>query len=137
MAVLPLSQRGIDLLISIWFITFFISTSFSDLHNFLASVWGVQVERLEHMDLAYPPKALTWAYFHWARTVDPLLYLNPIWWQAIEWVNLLCLTPFAVIASVAFIKGYHWIRLPAVSLSWEPYSPWHLNTPFYNYNCQR
>lgn len=36
------------------------------------------------MNLAYPPKAITWAYFRWARSVDPLLYLNPVWWQAIE-----------------------------------------------------
>ena len=113
---LPLSKRGIDLLIVAWFVIFFISTSFSDLHNFIASFMGVQVDALEHMNLVYPPKALTWAYFRWARSVDPLLHLNPIWWQAIEWVNMLCLTPFAMIASIAFLRGSNQIRLPAVSL---------------------
>lgn len=83
-------------------------------HNFIASVKGVTVNDLESIPLAYPPAAVTWAYFRWARSVDPLLYLNPVWWQAIEWVNMLCLTPFAMYASIAFIRGWNSARLPAV-----------------------
>jgi len=86
-------------------------------HNFIASVKGVTVNDLESIPLAYPPAAVTWAYFRWARTVDPLLYLNPVWWQAIEWVNMLCLTPFAMYASIAFIRGWNSARMPAVRVS--------------------
>lgn len=93
-----------------------LGTSFSDLHNFVASLLGVHVDALESMELVYPPKVITWAYFRWARSVDPLLYLNPVWWQAIEWVNLCVLTPFAMIASIAFLRGWSWVRIPAVSV---------------------
>lgn len=76
----------------------------------------MHVDALESMELVYPPKVITWAYFRWARSVDPLLYLNPVWWQAIEWVNLCVLTPFAMIASIAFLRGWSWVRIPAVSV---------------------
>jgi hypothetical protein len=79
---------------------------FTDLHNFTASYRGVEVKDLEGRDdMHWPPKILSWLYFRWARTVDPLLYENPIWWQCIEWVNLLCLMPFSIAAMYAFTRG--------------------------------
>jgi hypothetical protein len=80
---------------------------FTDLHNFTASYRGVEVKDLENVEMAWPPKILSYLYFRWARTVDPLLYENPIWWQCIEWVNLLCLMPFSLLAIYAFIRGIH------------------------------
>lgn len=59
---------------------FAFSTTFTDLHNFTASIKGVEVKDLEGADLLWPPKVLTDVYFKWARTVDPLLYANPVWW---------------------------------------------------------
>jgi EXPERA (EXPanded EBP superfamily) len=115
--VLPLMQRPLDILIMFWYIVFAFSTTFTDLHNFIASYLGVRVDELESMNLLYPPKILTYVYFRWARTVDPLLYLNPIWWQCIEWVNLIVLTPFAFIAVYAFARGFDWIRIPAIVVS--------------------
>lgn len=79
-APLPLSQRSIDIWLIVWFVLFSFSTTFTDLHNFIASVRGVEVKDLEGATLAYPPKFLTDLYFQWARTVDPLLYSNPVWW---------------------------------------------------------
>lgn len=49
--------------------------------------------------------------------MDPLLYSNPVWWQCIEWVNLLVLTPFALVGVVAFLRGWAWARQPAVVVS--------------------
>lgn len=114
---LPLSQRSVDVWIAVWFIVFAFSTTFTDIHNFTASVLGVEVTDLEHRELAYPPKFLTDLYFKWARTVDPLLYQNPVWWQCIEWVNLCVLTPFAFVAPFAFLAGARWVRVPALVVS--------------------
>jgi hypothetical protein len=87
------------------------------MHNFTASVRGVEVADLEHADLLYPPKELTRLYFRWARTVDPLLYQNPPFWQVIEWVNLCLMMPFSVVAMCAFWAGAPWIRVPAIVVS--------------------
>ena len=81
---LPLSARSADAWIAAWFVLFFLSTSFTDLHNFTASVMGVEVAELKSLAaegrLLWPPRALTALYFQWAETVDPLLYQNPVWW---------------------------------------------------------
>ncbi len=37
--------------------------------------------------------------------------------QCIEWVNLLCLTPFAFVAILGFLRGWNWMRLPAIIVS--------------------
>lgn len=83
---------------------------FTDLHNFTASVRGVTVQQLEPIlakesGRIWPPPVLTYLYYRWARTMDPLLYENPIWWQCIEWVNLCCLMPFSLAALYAFATG--------------------------------
>lgn len=33
------------------------------------------------VNMVWPPPVLTDIYFRWARTVDPLLYKNPMFWQ--------------------------------------------------------
>ena len=114
---LPLLHRPHDILIAFWFVVFCFTTTFTDIHNFAASFYGVKVEALESMGLPYPPRVLTAVYFRWARTVDPLLYENPTFWQAIEWVNMLVLTPFAVVAIAAVLRGSPWVRMPAVVVS--------------------
>ena len=116
-APLPLEERSVDALLALWFVLFAFSTSFTDLHNFTASVRGVEVSALRGASLTWPPPALTELYFRWAETVDPLLYQNPVWWQCIEWVNMLCLTPFALVAPFAFWRGAAWVRMPAVVVS--------------------
>jgi hypothetical protein len=80
-SVLPLASRSIDIWLAAWFVMFAFSTTFTDLHNFTASVMGVEVKELKGRTLMYPPKVLTDLYFRWAETVDPLLYSNPVWWQ--------------------------------------------------------
>ena len=107
---LPLCQRSVDLLFVLYYIIFIFTVGFTDLHNFTASVMRVPVTDLEHMDLTWPPKFLTSLYFKWARTVDPLLYENPTWWQVIEWINLLSLLPYAFIALFGFLRGWNWVR---------------------------
>ena len=49
---LPISSRTVDLLISFYYIVFLFTVTFTDLHNFTASVLGVEVKDLEHMELA-------------------------------------------------------------------------------------
>jgi hypothetical protein len=113
-----------------FFVSFFLPSPYphsprrwTDLHNFIASTTGRTVQELEvqvmekQESLIIPPHFLSYYYFRWARTADPLLYQNPVWWQCIEWVNLLCLMPFALIAARAFYKGYNWIRTPAIIVS--------------------
>ena len=46
-APLPLSQRSVDVWIAVWFVLFAFSTTFTDLHNFTASVLGVEVSDLK------------------------------------------------------------------------------------------
>jgi hypothetical protein len=79
-AAAPLSSRSVDIAIAVWFVIFAFTTTFTDLHNFTASMYGVEVAQLKHMKLLYPPKFLTDIYFLWAESVDPLLYQNPVWW---------------------------------------------------------
>jgi hypothetical protein len=73
-------------------------------------VKGVEVKDIETMDLAWPPKVLTELYFKWARTVDPVLYENPMWWQTIEWMNLIIQLPSAFFLFWAFSTGYNACR---------------------------
>jgi len=106
---LPLSARPVDRLLVVWWVIFWFTVMFTDLHNFTASVRGVSVAGLEPL-LAlerplWPPPALTYVYYRWARTVDPLLYANPVWWQCIEWLNLCTLMPFSAYAAWAFAVG--------------------------------
>jgi len=115
--VLPLEARPVDYMFLLWFFNFWFSVMFTDLHNFTASVLGVEVKDLEHANMLWPPKVLTKIYFAWARTVDPLLYENPLFWQCIEWMNLLTLMPMSIIAFIGFLRGWNWIRMPAVITS--------------------
>jgi hypothetical protein len=43
----PLCSRPLDLLFILWWINFFFTTTFTDLHNFVASYLGVPVRELE------------------------------------------------------------------------------------------
>lgn len=113
----PLRERLFDLLLVLYFIIYVFTVTFTDLHNFTASYLGVSIPELEHLDMPYPPIPLKRIYFAWGRTVDPLLYENPMFWQVMEWVNLLCLMPFSVVATIAFLFGYNWIRNPAIITS--------------------
>eukprot|EP00743_Colponemidia_sp_Colp-15_P008277 GILK01008984.1.p1 GENE.GILK01008984.1~~GILK01008984.1.p1 ORF type:complete len:230 (+),score=20.70 GILK01008984.1:76-765(+) len=111
---LPLSKRLVDVLFAIWFFNFWFSVMFTDIHNFTASFRGITVPDLEHSDMYWPPKFLTKVYFMWARTVDPLLYDNPLFWQVMEWINLLTLMPYSAVAIFGFLRGWKWIRIPGI-----------------------
>lgn len=85
-ATLPLLQRPIDAVWVFWYFCFWFSVMFTDLHNFMAAATGVTIVELESTLAAkpgriWPPPVLTHLYYRWARTVDPLLYENPVWWQ--------------------------------------------------------
>ena len=135
-APLPLEQRSVDYWLLAWYAIFWFTVVWTDLHNFTASFrtalgwWpradgsrGWTVKDLEKFvmedgqSLLVPPHFLSYYYFRWARTADPLLFQNPIWWQCIEWVNLLCLMPFSLWALRAFWRGDNSVRLPAIIVS--------------------
>eukprot|EP01006_Ploeotia_vitrea_P021173 TRINITY_DN53523_c0_g1_i2.p2 TRINITY_DN53523_c0_g1~~TRINITY_DN53523_c0_g1_i2.p2 ORF type:complete len:245 (+),score=123.78 TRINITY_DN53523_c0_g1_i2:200-934(+) len=117
-AVVSLLSRPWDLFFVLWFFNFWFSVMFTDIHNFTASVLGMEVHEMEgRVDMVWPPRFLTKLYFAWARTVDPLLYQNPIWWQVIEWINILCLMPTSLYALHGFIFGNNRIRLPVIITS--------------------
>lgn len=82
------------------------------------TVQDLQVKVMTNKEsLIVPPYFLSYYYFRWAETADPLLYRNPIWWQCIEWVNLMCLMPFSLVAFRMFRNGDNRIRTPAIIVS--------------------
>lgn len=112
---LSICSRLVDLLFVKWYLVFLFTVTFTDIHNFMASMRGITVQELVQLnDMQYPPKFLTQLYKDWAESVDPLLLENPPFWQVMEWVNLLCLMPFSLVAIAGFWKGWNCIRLPAV-----------------------
>jgi len=121
---LPLWQRPVDFLYLLWYFNFLFAVMFTDIHNFTASFLGMEVHELEHqVNMVWPPRFLTDMYFRWARAIDPLLYINPLYWQIMEWINLLGLMPFSICALWGFVRGSNWIRLPAIiTSSWTWYS---------------
>jgi len=123
-AIVPIWRRPSDLLYVLWYFNFFFSVTFTDIHNFTASFMGLEVHELENrVNMVWPPRVLTDLYFKWARTVDPLLYENPMWWQVMEWINLLTLMPYSFLAMYGFIRGSNWLRMPGIiTNSWTWYS---------------
>jgi hypothetical protein len=101
----PLRGRPLDAVIVAYFVMYWFAVMVTDLHNFTASALGLTVEQLVGRGLPWPPPGLSRMYLIWARAADPLLLENPPLFQAMEWVNLVLLMPFALMAVYAFARG--------------------------------
>lgn len=112
---LPLCARPLDLLLVLWFVVYFFTVMISDYHNFTAANMGITTYELRNVDLTpWPPVFITELYLRFCEEADPLLCSNPPFFQAMEYINLLFLLPFSVLAVVAFIAGWNWVRQPAI-----------------------
>lgn len=106
----PLRERPLDAVIVAYFVMYWFAVMVTDLHNFTASALGLTVEELVGQGLPWPPPGLSRVYLIWAQAADPLLLRNPPLFQAMEWVNLVLLMPFAPAAVYAFARGLGLIR---------------------------
>lgn len=106
---IPLRQRRADLL----FVAFFAL-------NLVFISYGLDIEQLVIEDPdnftypVWPPAPFVDAAHGYGRTYDPLLIARPPFWRAIMWIDVLFYGPFYMAAIVAFLRGYDWIRVPAL-----------------------
>jgi hypothetical protein len=61
----------------------------------------------------WPPKFII-RLNHFVGQFDKALYYRDPWWQATIWIDVIIFGPFYITAIIAFIKGYNWIRVPAI-----------------------
>lgn len=107
-----LRKRPVDLVLVLYFAYYWFTVMITDLHNFASSLAGVPVDALVGR-MFWPPALLSRIYLSWARNVDPVLYQNPVFFQAMEWFNLLILMPFSLYAIYVFVRGRGAIRKAA------------------------
>ena len=109
---IPFSQRRVDWI----FVAFF-------LINFFFITYVVDLEQLvipdpSHFQQPVWPPAPMVQMVHWyGSSFDPLLMARPQWWKMTIWLDVLFYGPFYVLAIYAFVKGRHWIRVPAIFYS--------------------
>ncbi|CAM9839119.1 unnamed protein product [Discosporangium mesarthrocarpum] len=63
----------------------------------------------------YPQVLQDLVKFHVETNHDHLMSTPvPAWFEALVWMELVFQMPFFVLASVAFVKGWNWIRIPCI-----------------------
>jgi hypothetical protein len=107
--VIPLRRRPLDIIILSFFAV-----------NLLFVTYNFGLEQVVISDpgrFAYPPWPLPFVVdlLHgWGRDFDPLVMARPVWWRAVNLIDVVFFGPFYAVAIFAFIKGKNWIRIPAV-----------------------
>ncbi|MHB8626782.1 MAG: EXPERA domain-containing protein [Aggregatilineales bacterium] len=110
--VIPISKRRYDWPILIFFLL-----------NLLFITYIVDLEQLVIPDAnhftypIWPPSFMIDAIHSYGHTFDPVLIARPAWWRATIWIDVLLFGPFYVAAIYAFVRGKHWIRVPALVYS--------------------
>ena len=88
--------------------------------NLCLITYFVDIEQLTIRDptnFQYPPwpPAPVVDLVHWyGRHFDPLLMARPVWWRMTIWIDEIYFGPFYLLAILAFLRGWDWIRVPAL-----------------------
>jgi hypothetical protein len=61
----------------------------------------------------WPPKFII-QLNHFVGQFDKALFYRDPWWQATIWIDVVIFGPFYIVAIIAFIRGFNWIRIPAI-----------------------
>ncbi|KAL0487170.1 5 TM domain-containing transmembrane protein [Acrasis kona] len=108
-ASVGLMDRPYDFAIIAFYSVFTLTTALIDYHNVLAPALGQTVRELckgvSWRPLNWPPQIVTEVYLLWADRVDPIMAENPVFWQIMEWINVVFLTPGNLIMIYAFVTG--------------------------------
>ena len=72
----------------------------ADPHHFTYPIW--------------PPRFAIDATHWWGDTFDPVLMARPVWWKVTIWIDALLFGPFYAVAIAALVRGWAWIRVPAL-----------------------
>jgi EXPERA (EXPanded EBP superfamily) len=105
----PLARRRLDLvfvaffLVNLIFITYMIDLEqlvVTDPHHFRYPIW--------------PPRPVIDLVHWYGNRYDPLLMARPPFWRMTIWIDVLFFGPYYLFATYAFIRGRHWIRVPAL-----------------------
>jgi hypothetical protein len=106
---MPLRARRYDLIFIIFFLV-----------NLLFITYIVDLEQLVIADPAnfdypvWPPAPLVDLVHWYGNHYDPLLMARPPFWRMTIWIDVLLFGPFYLAATIAFIRGRNWIRVPAL-----------------------
>jgi hypothetical protein len=106
-APVGLLQRPFDMAIIAFYVAFTWTTALIDYHNVLAPALGQTIRELcagnTWRPLNWPPQFVTEIYMMWGELVDPMMIENPIFWQIMEWINVVFLAPGNIIMVFAFL----------------------------------
>ena len=103
-------ERPFDWFIIGFYLVFILSSATIDYHNVLAPYLGLSIEQLaeqhEKKPLGWPLKIITdQVFMPWGRNIDPIMIENPFFWQVMEWINILFLSPMNAVLAFAFLTG--------------------------------
>ena len=106
---IPLRRRKADIFFVVFFAWNLVFISYttdleqlviSDPYNFTYPAW--------------PPRYFVDAAHWYGANFDPLLMARPPFWRMIMWIDVFFFGPFYLAAIVSFVRGYEWIRVPAL-----------------------
>jgi hypothetical protein len=106
---IPLSRRPLDAALVAFFAV-----------NLLFTTYVVSLEQIVIDDPSrfvppvWPPGPLLALVHWWEWSFDPLLVARPAWYRATIWIDVLLFGPFYAFATVAWVRGRDWIRIPSV-----------------------
>jgi len=102
MMVAPLRQRPFDLMLVVWFVVF----------AFTSLVMEMYITFSVDLSAATDPFGRVW--FWYADSFDPIFLDPPYFLWLMCTFDGFIFGPFYLVLIAAFIKGWSWIRLPAI-----------------------
>jgi hypothetical protein len=106
-----------DLLLIFWIAGTCFSIMVMDAHSVVRTILGVGHDSFLTSPLFRPLEELSAIYVLWGETVDPHLIGSPVWFSAIEVLNVFLVLPTLIVVLVGFIRRWNWIRIPAICAS--------------------
>eukprot|EP01028_Stygiella_incarcerata_P013565 TRINITY_DN82785_c0_g1_i1.p1 TRINITY_DN82785_c0_g1~~TRINITY_DN82785_c0_g1_i1.p1 ORF type:complete len:294 (+),score=68.11 TRINITY_DN82785_c0_g1_i1:145-1026(+) len=107
----------VDLLLIFWIAGTCLSIILMDAHSVARSILGIGHDSLLTSPLFPWLEELSAIYVLWGETVDPHLIGNPIWFSAMEILNVFIVLPALVVVLLGFIRRWNWVRIPAICAS--------------------